>query len=608
MASDHKIYQLKVIYNTVPSIWRRIQIPENYTIWDLLVTIHDSLNLLDCRFHQFNIFSLVGNNEQDNTERKDELEILRNWEQKIFEVHQKGKYSIDAFLNYGASKQYSVYVEKKIPPEQDISYPICIDGQNSLHPNQSPQIPGYSELIKSLISSGKVENKKLLQWLGKNFSQKHSGLNSNINSHRKGKNKFSTIYLDKENTSPITCSLWLLKIIQGGFYFDELAHQFVPVLPKKDVVELYDCILRKPLKQRKQALCILSLFKGIPKKDISKYLNIPRLTIYEYIRRYKKGGVNRLLNRKTTAQKKYERPLYSEEIFSILHSPPSTHGFNRTTWKLGDIQKVMASKNLSINKRYISKIINNAGYKVTKARKRLTSNDPNYREKLNKIKNILSKLGNILSKLGPKEKFFSIDEYGPFAIKMYGGRSLAPPGKKKTIPQWQKSKGSLIITAALELSTNQVTHFFSEKKNTIEMIKLLKIIIKKYSDEVCIYFSWDAASWHASKELYKRVDEINSGNYKEKIKSPVVKLAPLPKSAQFLNVIESVFSGMAKAIIHNSNYQSVGECKVAINRYFEERNQHFKKNPKRAGKKIWGKEREKAVFSESNNCKDPLYR
>jgi hypothetical protein len=64
---------------------------------------------------------------------------------------------------------------------------------------------------------------------------------------------------------------------------------------------------------------------------------------------------------------------------------------------------------------------------------------------------------------------------------------------------------------------------------------------------------------------------------------------------------------MAKAIIHNSDYQCVEECKTAIDRYFAERNQHFKENPARAGKKIWGQEREPAMFNVSNNCKDPHY-
>ena len=123
-----------------------------------------------------------------------------------------------------------------------------------------------------------------------------------------------------------------------------------------------------------------------------------------------------------------------------------------------------------------------------------------------------------------------------------------------------------------------------------------------------MYFSWDAASWHASKSLYNNVAEINRPEYRKEHNSPLVKLAPLPSSAQFLNVIESIFSGMARAIIHNSNYQSVSECKSAIDLYFKERNQAFKMNPKRAGNKIWGKERVPPVFSEYNNCKDPRWR
>lgn len=86
-----------------------------------------------------------------------------------------------------------------------------------------------------------------------------------------------------------------------------------------------------------------------------------------------------------------------------------------------------------------------------------------------------------------------------------------------------------------------------------------------------------------------------------------IELVPLPARAQFLNVIESVFSGMARAIIHNSNYTSKEEAKAAIDRYFEERNEHFRLNPKRAGNRIWGRERHTAVFSDCNNYKDPRY-
>ena len=163
------------------------------------------------------------------------------------------------------------------------------------------------------------------------------------------------------------------------------------------------------------------------------------------------------------------------------------------------------------------------------------------------------------------------------------------------------------MTAALELSTNQVTHFYSEKKNTAEMIRLLEVLLVQYAGCDKIYLSWDAASWHASKKLYERVEEVNSAEYRAQHGTPLVGLAPLPSSAQFLNVIESVFSGMAKAIIHHSDYESVEVCKAAIDRYFAERNEHFRANPRRAGRLIWGKEHAPSRFSASNNCKSPKY-
>src|ERR1019366_9769218 len=94
------------------------------------------------------------------------------------------------------------------------------------------------------------------------------------------------------------------------------------------------------------------------------------------------------------------------------------------------------------------------------------------------------------------------------------GVSLVRPGETKVIPQHQKSKGRLIVTAALELSTNQITHFYSKSKNTAEMIELLDELLCKYQAESRIYFSWDAASWHASKDLRKHVDLVNSPDFR----------------------------------------------------------------------------------------------
>jgi len=77
------------------------------------------------------------------------------------------------------------------------------------------------------------------------------------------------------------------------------------------------------------------------------------------------------------------------------------------------------------------------------------------------------------------------------------------------VPQWQVSKGSLIVNAALELRTNQIIHLYSQRKNSAETIKLIQLIRKTYKGYRQIYLSWDAAPWHDSRELLEEVDFLN---------------------------------------------------------------------------------------------------
>jgi transposase len=336
-----------------------------------------------------------------------------------------------------------------------------------------------------------------------------------------------------------------------------------------------------------------------------RHFGICRQTYYRWYQRFLKFGEDGLKDRsrrpKSIGTLKADEESNINAVFEILHSPPSEHGINRTTWRILDIRTCLEARGLRVSKKTITKIVRNAGYSWKKARIALTSSDPNYRLKLDRIKKILSSLGT-------EERFFSIDEFGPLAIKMIGGRKLVAPGERILLPQFQRSRGTLLVTAALELSTNQITHLYSERKNTTEMIRLIDELLSSYRGCSRIYLSWDCASWHSSQKLKAKIAKINRSSYRNSHGTPRVKLVPLPASSQFLNVIESVFSGMAKAIIHNSNYASVEEAQAAVDQYFEERNRQFRDHPKVAGKKIWGKEPVPSGFSESQNCKDKHFR
>ena len=321
-----------------------------------------------------------------------------------------------------------------------------------------------------------------------------------------------------------------------------------------------------------------------------------RNTVKKCLLLFSTGGLDALLSRKERPRKANDES-FRKMLFGLLHEPPSLSGFNRTTWRMDDLQLALAAKGCPACDSVIREAIRAAGFRWKSAKVVLTSTDPQYREKLDHLQNVLSHLGE-------DERFFSVDEFGPFAVKAKPGRVLAGPGENPSVPQWQMSKGWLIATAALELSRNRLTHFYSRAKNTTEMIRMAKALLEEYRDARTLYLSWDAASWHVSKELLAFIEKHN-GTADGR---PRIELVPLPASAQFLNVIESVFSGMARAIIHNSDYSSVKAASEAIDRYFEERNRYFAEHPRRAGKKIWGNERTETVFDHTNNCKDPAYR
>jgi len=51
---NNLVYQFKIkLHEIEPSIWRRIQVPKQYTFWDFHVAIQDSMGGLDYHLHAF---------------------------------------------------------------------------------------------------------------------------------------------------------------------------------------------------------------------------------------------------------------------------------------------------------------------------------------------------------------------------------------------------------------------------------------------------------------------------------------------------------------------------------------------------------------------------
>jgi hypothetical protein len=75
-------------------------------------------------------------------------------------------------------------------------------------------------------------------------------------------------------------------------------------------------------------------------------------------------------------------------------------------------------------------------------------------------------------------------------------------------------------------------------KRHADLIALLPGLIEVLSAECTstdtLYLSWDAASWHSSKQLTEELARINGAAYRLEHLTPEIRLAPLPVTAQFL--------------------------------------------------------------------------
>jgi transposase len=374
---------------------------------------------------------------------------------------------------------------------------------------------------------------------------------------------------------------WLTGLIHGEPSLEVLERELKDV---EHLVELIDYAKNGRRRERKKAVVVLARKRGIPNTVIARALHSSRRTTRQYFEIFCDKGLSVLFGpNRPRSEAQAGDPEKTRRILELLHHKPSYFGINRTSWTqktLIDAYTTQYHENLS--RRVLTRILTKADYRWKKARRVLTSPDPDYHEKV-------ERLLRILRSLTEDEMFFFLDEWGPTQVKKRGGRAYRSKNDATTIPRKQKSKGTVTLVTALSATTNQLTWLFEPSKNTGAMINLLEILYNQHHTKSRLYITWDTVSWHGSIELTDWLDRFNDGSRKAST-GPIIELVPLPTSAQFLNIIEGVLTAMTKAVIHNSDYQSDEEMKCAISRHFRERNTYFRDNPRRAGRRIWDPE------------------
>ena len=135
-----------------PPIWRRIQVPEIYSFWDLHVAIQDSMGWLDCHLHRFQIKNptvgvkeVIGIPIDEGFE--DEEPDEPGWELKIAPYFTFENPKADYLYDFGDGWEHSIRLERILPRDKKGAYPKCVGGKRACPPEDCGGVWAYEEII-----------------------------------------------------------------------------------------------------------------------------------------------------------------------------------------------------------------------------------------------------------------------------------------------------------------------------------------------------------------------------------------------------------------------------------------------------------------------------
>jgi hypothetical protein len=174
---SREVYQFKISLKGLrPPFWRRIQVPENYSFWDLHVAIQDALGWLDYHLHAFYVtnpstgqLEEIGVPEEEWASHK----VHPAWKKKIARYFTPTNSKALYVYDFGDNWEHAVVLEKILPREENVFYPICTAGRRSAPPEDCGGLEGYDNLLKILKDPNHEEREETLEWMGEDFDPEY---------------------------------------------------------------------------------------------------------------------------------------------------------------------------------------------------------------------------------------------------------------------------------------------------------------------------------------------------------------------------------------------------------------------------------------------------
>jgi hypothetical protein len=100
---------------------------------------------------------------------EDEMGTIDYSKIKLSAMLKKEKDTFKYEYDFGDSWEHTLLLEKILPIDSNIKYPVCIDGKMNCPPEDCGGVWGYSDLLKILSDPKHEEYEDYIEWLGNDF-------------------------------------------------------------------------------------------------------------------------------------------------------------------------------------------------------------------------------------------------------------------------------------------------------------------------------------------------------------------------------------------------------------------------------------------------------
>ncbi len=160
-----QIFKLRIsLEETDPIVWRQVLVPGHFTLEALHSVFQLAMGWRMSHLYDFQI------NKKRYADEGDYDDLPAESIKTGLSVAAGAVKSFFYNYDFGDSWRHVVRIEDVCTPDENFSYPVCIDGENACPPEDCGGFPGFEELKKKIKNPKDPEYDEILCWLGGHYN------------------------------------------------------------------------------------------------------------------------------------------------------------------------------------------------------------------------------------------------------------------------------------------------------------------------------------------------------------------------------------------------------------------------------------------------------